>query len=127
MEFDRKLDGTLTPLPRKHVDTGMGLERLTAVLNGKTSNYDTDLFSPLFEVVERQTGAPSYSGSFDKKVDTDYRILADHCRMLSVCLSDGMFPESSPKLKQVLRRTIRIAKQGFLGSRKGKLNGNPHL
>ena len=65
IEFDRLLDGRLQPLPRKHVDTGMGLERLTAVLNGKTSNYDTDLFRPLFEVISRQTGAPSYKGSFD--------------------------------------------------------------
>ena len=120
MEFDRKLDGSLTPLPRKHVDTGMGLERLTAVLNDKTSNYDTDLFATLFKVIEKQTGAPSYSGSFDKRLDTDYRILSDHSRMLSVCLSDGMFPESSAKLKQVLRRAIRISKQGFLHNKSGK-------
>ena len=114
MEFDRKLDGSLSPLPRKHVDTGMGLERLTAVLNGNTSNYDTDLFQTLFNVITKQTGAPKYGGSFDNKVDTDYRILSDHARMLSVCLSDGMFPESSPKLKQVLRRALRLAKHSFL-------------
>ena len=67
MSYDRQLDGSLRPLPCKHVDTGMGLERLTSVLNGKTSNYDTDLFQPLFEVISKQTGAPMYSGSFKNK------------------------------------------------------------
>lgn len=114
MEFNRLLDGRLEPLPRKHVDTGMGFERLTAVLNGKTSNYNTDLFRPLFEVMTKQTKMPEYSGSFSNPLDTNYRILSDHSRMISVCLSDGMFPESSPKLKQVLRRALRIAKQNFI-------------
>ncbi len=70
MEYDRKIDGSLHPLPRKHVDTGMGLERLTAVLNGKTSNYDTDLFRPLFEVISKRTGAPSYKGSLQDRYFT---------------------------------------------------------
>jgi len=70
MAYDRQLDGSLQPLPRKHVDTGMGLERLTSVLNGKTSNYDTDIFRPLFELISKQTGAPMYSGSFENKYDS---------------------------------------------------------
>ena len=78
--------------------------------------FFADLFTPLFDVIARQTKAPTYSGLFDKKLDTDYRILSDHSRMLSVCLSDGMFPESSPKLKQVLKRALRVARHSFLKS-----------
>ena len=66
MEHFQKLTGELSPLPRHHVDTGMGLERLTAVLSGSRSNYDTDLFVPLFEVISQWTGKKSYSGSFHR-------------------------------------------------------------
>ena len=66
MEHFQKLTGELSPLPRHHVDTGMGLERLTAVLCGSRSNYDTDLFAPLFELISQWTGKKSYSGSFHR-------------------------------------------------------------
>lgn len=66
MEHFQKLTGELSPLPKNHVDTGMGLERLTAVLSGSRSNYDTDLFVPLFEVISQWTGKKSYSGSFHR-------------------------------------------------------------
>jgi alanyl-tRNA synthetase len=62
---------------------------------------------------------PAYKGSFSNQLDTHYRILSDHSRMLAVCLSDGMFPESSAKLKQVLRRAVRIAKQSFVRKQEG--------
>lgn len=75
----------------------MGFERLAAVLQGKRSNYDTDLFEPLFESIRKTTNAPEYQGRFndaDKNgVDTAYRILADHSRMVTVALADGMLPD----------------------------------
>ena len=74
----------------------MGLERLVAFLQGKSSNYDTDLFLPIFKKIEKIAHCPPYTGSFygdDLKRDTSYRILADHSRMIAVCLVDGMFPE----------------------------------
>lgn len=70
----------------------MGFERLVAVLQGKNSNYDTDLFSPIFSTISLATKLPEYSGSWND-LDTAYRILADHTRMLTVCLADGMLPD----------------------------------
>lgn len=75
----------------------MGFERLVAVLQGKRSNYDTDLFKPLFEAIQKRTNAPEYQGRImeaDKNgVDTGYRILADHARMITIALADGMLPD----------------------------------
>lgn len=75
----------------------MGFERLVAVLQEKRSNYDTDLFQPLFAAIEKISGAPKYEGRFgiaDKdKIDSSYRILADHARMVTVALADGMLPD----------------------------------
>lgn len=96
IENFRKSDGTIESLQEKHIDTGMGFERLVAFLQGKSSNYDTDLFTPIFKKIEKVTSCPPYIGSFhgdDVKRDTSYRILADHSRMVAVCLADGMFPE----------------------------------
>lgn len=85
------------PLEKRHVDTGMGFERLVALLQGKRSNYDTDLFEPLFSAISSYTGAPKYQGRFleyDKDgLDAGYRILADHARMICVALADGVLPE----------------------------------
>lgn len=84
-------------LPKKHVDTGMGFERLVAVLQEKRSNYDTDLFQPLFEAIEKFSHAPKYQGRFgvaDKdKIDSGYRILSDHARTVTVALADGVLPD----------------------------------
>lgn len=96
IEHFRHADGSITKLPQRHIDTGMGFERLTAFLQNKSSNYDTDLFIPIFERIQELTGAPKYSGMFDGanfELDTAYRIIADHSRMIAVSLADGMFPE----------------------------------
>lgn len=90
-------DGSISTLPKGHVDTGMGFERLLAVLQEKRSNYDTDLFEPLFGAIENYAKAPKYGGRYataDKDgIDTGYRILADHARMITVTLSDGALPD----------------------------------
>ena len=97
MISERLTDGEIIPLPKHHVDTGMGLERLVAVLQGKKSNYDTDLFVPLFDAIEKFAKAPKYEGNFGahdvKGLDTGYRILADHARMVTVALADGVLPD----------------------------------
>lgn len=84
-------------MPKQHVDTGMGFERLVAVLQGKKSNYDTDLFVPLFRSIEKYAKAPQYKGTFvndnNLNLDTGYRILADHARMITVALADGTLPD----------------------------------
>ncbi|XP_042858276.1 alanine--tRNA ligase, mitochondrial-like [Penaeus japonicus] len=116
IQYERLKDGNLKTLSTQHVDTGMGLERITAVLNGKSSNYDTDLFMPIFTAVEKMSGRREYKGYFEKEgqcIDTAYRILADHTRMFTVALADGMFPEDSHKLRRVMRRAITIGEEQF--------------
>lgn len=96
IEYFRQPSGAVEKLPARHIDTGMGFERLVAFLQNKSSNYDTDLFLPIFDRIQKTTSAPIYSGAFDgatSERDTSYRILADHSRMIAVSLSDGMFPE----------------------------------
>ncbi|KAH3752173.1 alanine--tRNA ligase, cytoplasmic-like isoform X2 [Dreissena polymorpha] len=96
MQFNRLSSTQLVPLPSCHVDTGMGLERLCAVLQGTRSNYNTDLFWPIFNAMHKETGLPQYgdkTGTDDTGgVDTGYRILADHTRMAAVCIADGLLP-----------------------------------
>uniref|UniRef100_A0A8C9ED28 Alanine--tRNA ligase n=1 Tax=Phocoena sinus TaxID=42100 RepID=A0A8C9ED28_PHOSS len=129
MQHNREADGSLQPLPQRHVDTGMGLERLLAVLQGRRSTYDTDLFSPLLSAIHQGCGAPPYSGRVgaadEGHTDTAYRVVADHIRTLSVCIADGVSPGMSGAplvLRRILRRAVRFSTEllrappGFLGS-----------
>src|SRR5206468_117128 len=75
IQFNRGADKKLTPLPAKHVDTGMGFERVTAVIQNKASNYDTDVFTPIFEAIQKVTGAPGYGNKLDDLKDTAYRVI----------------------------------------------------
>lgn len=121
IQYNRKSDGTLEKLPTRHVDTGMGFERLVAVLQNKCSNYDTDVFQPLFSAIQKITGAPAYRGLFGVDdiagIDTAYRILADHCRMVTVAIADGMFPHHNLKLRRVIRKAIRVGERSFCGQK----------
>ncbi|MEK7270781.1 MAG: alanine--tRNA ligase [Planctomycetota bacterium] len=103
IQFDRSKDGTLSPLPAKHVDTGMGLERLVAVLQGKNSNYDTDLFTPILRACEQATGK-RYEGANEIPM----RVVADHLRALSSAIADGIVPSNEGR-GYVLRRLARRA------------------
>ncbi|XP_029041186.1 alanine--tRNA ligase, mitochondrial [Osmia bicornis bicornis] len=116
IQYLRLPDGTIVPLPKHHVDTGMGLERLVALLQGKSSNYDTDLFQPLFKAIQKYTKAPDYEGKFyndEVGLDSGYRVLADHSRMISVALADGMIPEQSNKLRKIIRKAIDVGEKVF--------------
>jgi len=115
IQYDRQADGSLEPLPQKHVDTGMGFERVAAVLQGKSSNYDSDVFTPLFEKITELTGAV-YTASLDSATDIAMRVIADHCRTLTFALSDGAMPGNEGRgyvLRRILRRAVRYA--GTLG------------
>ncbi len=109
MQFDRDADGKLTPLPAPSIDTGAGLERLAAVLQGTDSNYHTDLFRPLLERVAEVVGRP-YTASAPDGVS--YRVLADHARAVAFLLADGVFPSNDGRgyvLRRILRRAVRHA------------------
>ncbi|GAB6025204.1 hypothetical protein CHUAL_010626 [Chamberlinius hualienensis] len=112
IQYCRDAKGGLKKLQRQYVDTGMGLERLTAVLNGKLSNYDTDLFLPIFSQIQKITGCSPYSGKFGledvNQIDTAYRIISDHIRMATVCIADGLIPHDIGA-GHCLRRAIRRA------------------
>ncbi|MDD8011092.1 MAG: alanine--tRNA ligase [Acidobacteriota bacterium] len=105
MQFEQDGKGGRRPLPRPSIDTGMGLERLTAVLQGKTSNWDTDLFMPLIEDVSRKTGREYPSGD---ESDVSIRIIADHARSIAFLIGDGIMPANDGR-GYVLRRLIRRA------------------
>ena len=116
IQYNRGDDGTLAPLPNQHVDTGMGLERVVRVLQGKNSNYDTDLWTPIFELITTLTGAPAYGGEIDSHTDIAYRVLADHIRCLVVAIADGGRPGAAGReyvLRRILRRAVRHAHQTF--------------
>lgn len=93
IQFDRQFDGKLKNLPKKHVDTGMGFERIVSVIQNKTSNYETDIFQPIFQAIQRNSNCAPYSGKIginDKdRIDTAYRVVADHIRTLAITLADG--------------------------------------
>ncbi|MFG0305900.1 MAG: alanine--tRNA ligase [Phycisphaerales bacterium JB040] len=127
IQFERMPGGKLRSLPAKHVDTGMGLERITSVLQDKRSNYDTDLFTPIFDAVRTATGARAYSGKVGKDdadgIDEAYRVIADHARCLTVAITDGGVPSNEGRgyvLRRILRRAVRYGRQK-LGASEGFL------
>jgi alanyl-tRNA synthetase len=105
MEFNRKADGSLEKLPAQHVDTGMGFERLCVVLQGKQSNYDTDVFQPLIQKIEE---ASSIRYKQDEKTDIAMRVIADHIRTIAFAIADAQLP-SNNKAGYVIRRILRRA------------------
>jgi alanyl-tRNA synthetase len=120
IQFNRNPDKSLSPLPAKHVDTGMGFERVTAVIQGKGSNYDTDVFAPIFDAIQRVTGAAKYGGKLDDLKDTAYRVIADHVRALTFAITDGAEPSNTKRgfvLRSILRRAERYGWQ-HLGTTK---------
>lgn len=120
IQYNREQDKSLQPLPHKHVDTGLGFERLVSVLQNKRSNYDTDIFTPLFETIKQSTGAREYRGKFGEEdrdgIDTAYRVVADHVRTLTFAISDGAVPNNEGRgyvVRRVLRRGARYARKYF--------------
>jgi len=105
IQYNRREDGSLEELPEKHVDTGMGLERLAAILQGKNSNYDTDLFQPLIRKVEE------LSGRAYEEDPTPFRVVADHIRALSFAIADGAVPSRGYVLRRLLRRASRFGRK----------------
>lgn len=111
MQFNRDISGTMVPLPKPSVDTGAGLERIAAILQGKFSNYDSDVFAPLFEAITRVTRT-SYGASED--TDVSMRVIADHIRAGTFLVSDGIIPSNEGRgyvLRRILRRAIRHGKK----------------
>ena len=109
MQYDRSADGTLIPLPQPSVDTGAGLERIAAVMQGQDDNFHTDVFLPLIERVGELVGR-SYDRSTDERAS--YRVLADHARAVSFLLADGVYPSNEGRgyvLRRILRRAVRHA------------------
>jgi alanyl-tRNA synthetase len=109
MQYERSADGTLTPLPAPSIDTGAGLERVCAVLQGVDSNYRTDLFTTLIDRAVEVVGEPYV---YDSEQGVSYRVLADHARAVAFLLADGVFPTNEGRgyvLRRVLRRAVRHA------------------
>jgi len=111
IQYQRMEDGNLKPLSAKHVDTGMGFERLCMVLQSKQSNYETDVFSPFIQYLEEQTGV-SYKGLYGKeaKTDTAFRVIVDHLRAVSFAIADGAMPSNTGAgyvIRRILRRAVR--------------------
>lgn len=107
IQYNRKSDGNLEPLPAKHVDTGMGFERLTRVLQQKNSNYDTDIFQPIINLVAKKSNI-QYGNN--EKSDIAMRVIADHIRAISFCIADGQLPSNTGAgyvIRRILRRAVR--------------------
>ena len=116
MQYNRKADGNLEPLPAKVIDTGMGFERLCMALQGKKSNYDTDVFQPIIKVIGDLTGL-NYGN--DPKVDVAMRVVADHIRTIAFSITDGQLPSNAKAgyvIRRILRRAVRYA-YTFLGQK----------
>jgi alanyl-tRNA synthetase len=108
MEFDRQADGSLNPLPAPSIDTGMGFERVTAILQGKLSNYDTDLFAPLLGAIGARAGT-EHRGTMEPS-DVSMRVVADHMRAMTFLLADGVVPSNESRgyvLRKIMRRAMR--------------------
>lgn len=120
MEFNRKADGKLEKLPAQHVDTGMGFERLCVVLQGKQSNYDTDVFSPLLNKIEELSGCrykpENESHKKQEIINIAMRVIADHIRAISFSIADGQLPSNTGAgyvIRRILRRAIRYGYQSL--------------
>ncbi|MDD5140303.1 MAG: alanine--tRNA ligase [Verrucomicrobiales bacterium] len=136
IQFNANPDGTFTPLPAQHVDTGMGFERVTSIIQGtknltdfanaKISNYETDIFRPIFDVIEKLSGKkygstlpkPGSTGDTEQeKIDVAFRVIADHIRTLSFAIADGIQPGNTDRnyvLRRILRRAVRYGRSlGF--------------
>ncbi len=116
MQFERRADGSLVQLPEKHVDTGMGFERLCMAIQGKQSNYDTDIFQPLIQKTAQMAGK-TYGQ--DKPVDIAMRVIADHIRAVSFAIADGQLPANAKAgyvIRRILRRAVRYG-YTYLGFR----------
>lgn len=114
MQFNRLKDGSLQSLPAKHVDTGMGFERLVRCIQGKTSNYDTDVFTPTIDFISQKAGV-KYGD--DEKTDIAMRVVSDHIRAVSFAIADGQLPSNNKAgyvIRRILRRAVRYA-YTFLG------------
>ena len=118
IQYNRETDGSLKLLPAQHVDTGMGFERLVSVIQDKRSNYDTDVFTPIFAKIQELSGVRPYAGKFGAEdadgIDTAYRVIADHVRTLTFALSDGGVPNNVGRgyvLRRILRRGSRYARK----------------
>ena len=106
MQFDRQVDGTLITLPNPSIDTGMGLERISSILQGKKSNFDTDLFVPIIEIITRKS---NIKYGHNKNIDSSIRIIADHIRAVTLMLTDGVIPSNEGRgyvLRKIIRRAV---------------------
>jgi alanyl-tRNA synthetase len=111
MQFERDASGTMTPLPKPSVDTGAGLERITAILQGKNNNFDTDLFQPIIQRIEDLSGK-TYRGSLAVE-DAPFRVIADHARAATMLIADGALPSNEGRgyvLRRIIRRALRYAR-----------------
>ena len=116
MQYNRKADGSLEPLPKRVIDTGMGFERLCMAMQGKTSNYDTDIFTPMIQAIATLTGIEYGT---DQKSDVAMRVIADHIRTIAFAITDGQLPSNAKAgyvIRRILRRAVRYG-YTFLGRR----------